>query len=180
VGRGYASPWQTVPVTSRAPGPAASSSSEIGPRTQGQGMRASPVVDKPVTASAPCSNFKSESSRTDPADSHPRRSFRVCRGLRGAGPRPRFRSSVSMGRLAALTAAGNGRMSPEVWDRWLPGWLPDRAGISVVRIRENSSGCASTRLHNALSAGQPRPIFASDSLVDACRGDVCLSSRRPG
>jgi hypothetical protein len=48
----------------------------------------------------------------------------------------------SMRRSAALMGADCGVASPEDWDCWLPLWLPARAGISVVRMSENSIGFA--------------------------------------
>jgi len=48
----------------------------------------------------------------------------------------------SMGRSAALMIADHGPVLPENWGCWLPIWLPELARLSVVRMSENSIGCA--------------------------------------
>jgi hypothetical protein len=47
-----------------------------------------------------------------------------------------------MGRLSALTIAGDGLAWLGGWDCWLPTWLPDHAEIYVIRMSETSIGCA--------------------------------------
>jgi hypothetical protein len=89
----------------------------------------------------------------------------------------------STGRSATLIGAGNGLASREDCDCWLPAWLPDLAGLSVVRKSENSIGGAAADGVALVRYGDGEPDvlavpttatqaswFARTSLAAAARG----------